>query len=320
MKKPLYRLCAAFLIPMIALLNCPLNAVAAPTPNIEIEHDPVEEVTAGQRIDIEAEIEDESGVKTARVYFKAAEASDYSFVVLSSDDGESFTGTLPAPANGAGSIEYLILVQNNNDHVVKTQSYQVIVEDDDDAASAIAENDQIKVYTELEKAPTEITGFSDNIAIDVVESAAKLGVVAGLYSVATAGSSSSGATAAGTVTATAGGISTTAVVLGVVATAAVVGGAAAVASSSSDDDSSGQELTSQTILGTWNVNELGYTYTLTFNSNGTYSTSTGAPGTWNLSGTTLTLMPNHGGTWTGTASGDSNSFTVTGSTTATFTR
>ena len=324
MKKSFFRFCAVFLIPLIALLNCPITAVSAPTPDIEIEHDPVAEATAGKRIDIEVEIEDESGVKTARVYFKAMEASDYSFIMLASDNGVTFTGTLPAPANGAGTIEYLILVQNGNDQVVKTQTYQVTVKDDEDAAGAVAQNKQIQVYTELENVPSEVTGFSDNIAIDVVESAAKLGVVAGLYSAATAGSSTSSAKAAGTVTATTGGVSATALVLGAVVVAGAVGGAAALASSSSDDDegSSGGALTPQSILGTWNVSESGVgSYTLTFNSDGTYNTSGGSPGSWSLSGSTLTLRPNHtSSVWTGTVSGNASSFTVTGNTTATFTR
>ena len=323
MKKSFFRFCAAFLIPMMALLNCPITAASSPIADIEIEHDPVEETTAGQRIDIEVKIKDESGIKNARVYFKAIEASDYTFIILASDNGETFTGTLPAPANGAGTIEYLILVQNGNDQVVKTQTYQVAVEDDDDAAGAVAQNEQIQVYTELEEVPAEVTGFSDNIAIDVVESAVKLGVVAGLYSTVTAGSSSSGATAAGTVAATTGGISGTAIVLGTVVAAAAVGGAAALASSSDGDDDGGssEALTSRTIVGTWNVVENGVSFTVTFNSNGTYTVNPGLPGNWVLSGSSLTMTQSTtGNVWSGTVSGDSKSFTMSGPTTAYFSR
>lgn len=248
MKEKIFRFCAVFLIPLMAVLNCPVgpssaNADTAPV-TTEIEHSPVGEVVAGKRIPLEVEVEDEAGVKVVRIYFKASEAADYSFVALQAIDDETYSGVLPAPANGAGTIEYLILVQNGNNQVVKSQTYVVTVEDDDDAAAAVAENNPIQVYTELEQAPMEITGFSDNIVVDVVESAAKLGVVAGLYSMAKAGSSSSGAVAAGTVTASSG-ISTTAVVLGAVAAAAVAGGvaAAAVASSDDDDDSGGNVIT-----------------------------------------------------------------------------
>lgn len=326
MRKTFYRICAAFLIPLMAVLNCPISAVSAETPAIEIEHNPIEEATAGERIAIEVEIVDESGIKTARVYFKASEAAEYSFVVLESENGEDFTGTLPAPANGAGGFEYLILVQNGNNEVVKSQTYMVTVEDDDDAAEAIAENDQIQVYTELEQAPTEISGFSDNIAVDVVESAAKLGVVAGLYSAATAGSSSSGAIAAGTVTATAGGISTTALVIGGVVAAAAVGGAAAASSSSDDDGGSAEELTSSTIVGSWSVtgsSTYGSTTsgTITFNNGGSYTYTLNTSGygaesgsgTWTLSGSNLNMRFDAGAVYNGTATGNSRNFTMNSS-------
>lgn len=319
MKKTFYRLGAAILIPLMTVLNCPISAVSAPTPAIEIEHNPIEEATAGERVTLKAEINDESGVKTARAYFKTAEAANYSFVVLESNNGEDFTGTLPAPANGSGGFEYLILVQNGNSKVVKTQTYMVTVEDDDDAAQAVAENDKIQVYTELEQAPTDIAGFSDNIAIDVVESAAKLGVVAGLYSAATAGSSSGGAIAAGTVTATAGGISTTAMIVGGVLVAGAVGGVAAAASSSSDDDnSSAQPLDSNTILGGWNISGSSTdgrttTGTITFQQGGRFAyslTNASGAGTWSLSGSTLRMVYDAGAVYNGTASGNSKNFTM----------
>ena len=323
MKKTFYRLCAAILVPLMAVLNCPISAVSASAPAIEIEHNPIEEATAGERITLKVEIDAESGVKTARAYFKASEATDYSFVVLESGNGEDFTGTLPAPANGSGSFEYLILVQNGNNEVVKTQTYIVTVEDDDDAAQAVAENDKIQVYTELEQAPADIAGFSDNIAVDVVESAAKLGVVAGLYSAATAGSSSSGAVAAGTVTATAGGVSTTAMIVGGVLVAGAVGGVAAAASSSDDDDSSARELNSNTILGSWNVtgsSTSGSTTsgTITFQDGGRFTYSLNTPGTgnqsgggsWTLSGSNLNMRYDAGAIYNGTASGNSRSFTM----------
>ena len=241
MRQRFYRFCAMLLMPFMVVLNCPITVLAEDTNaqalNIEITHDPVEEATAGQRIALEASVEDEAGVEVVRAYFKAVEAAEFNFVPLEAAGDKTYKGVLPAPANGVGAIDYLILVKDANNIVVKTQTYRIVVKDDDDAAAAIAKNEQINVYTELQQAPTEITGFSDNIAIDVVESAGKLGVVAGIYSAASAGSSTSGAVAGGTVTASTGGFSTTAIVVGsVVAAAATVGGIAAIASSSSDDD------------------------------------------------------------------------------------
>lgn len=328
MRRRIYRSCAMVLIPLMMLLNCPVGPVVssalAEEIDVEIKHTPVTEVDAGERVALEAEISDPSGIKEVRVYFKSVEAEAYSFVPMSTKDGEQYTGQLPAPANGAGSFDYLLLAQTNSNKVFKSQTYTVTIEDDDDAQSAVAKNEQIKVYTELEQAPVEISGFSDNIVINVVESAAKLGVVAGIYSAATTGTSTSGAVAAGTVTASTG-ISTTAIVIGAVAAAAAVAGVAAVASSSSDGDgdaSSGvaNRLTSTSILGTWNVRENGNSFSLTFNSNKNWSETGGNRGTWNLSGNTLSMADVKGQSWSGTVSGNSNNFTMTGPSTAVFTR
>ena len=234
MRQKCYRFCAMLLMPFMMVINCPMTGLAAdaadvPEMNIKITHDPVKEATAGQRIPLEAKVVDEAGVEIVRAYFKAVEAAEFNFVVLTSSENDTYRGTLPAPANGVGAIDYLILVKNANNQVVKTQTYRITVADSDNAAAAVAKNDQITVYTELQEAPTEITGFSDNIAVDIVESGAKLGVVVGLYSTATAGGSTSGAVAGGTVTASTSGVSTTAIVVGAVAGAA---GAAAVAASS----------------------------------------------------------------------------------------
>ena len=78
------------------------------------------------------------------------------------------------------------------------------------------------MYTELLQYPAGIEGFSDKIVIDMAESAAKLGVVAGLYSFKSAGPSRSGALPGGTVTATEGFSSST-VILASAAAVAVIG-------------------------------------------------------------------------------------------------
>jgi len=331
MRQKCYRFCAMLLMPFMMVINCPMTGLAAdaadvPEMNIKITHDPVKEATAGQRIPLEAKVVDEAGVEIVRAYFKAVEAAEFNFVVLTSSENDTYRGTLPAPANGVGAIDYLILVKNANNQVVKTQTYRITVADSDNAAAAVAKNDQITVYTELQEAPTEITGFSDNIAVDIVESGAKLGVVVGLYSTATAGGSTSGAVAGGTVAASTGGISTTAIVIGSVVAAAAVGAVAVASSSSDDHNDQAQALTPQTILGSWNVSENGRTGVVVFYDNGRWRAKPnngnlrGNLGSWNLSGAHLTMSGDYGGGWSGTVSGNSRKFTVTGSTTAYFSR
>ena len=226
MKRYFYRFCVVWLIPWMTILNCPLPSLAASTPSLsmKIQHNPVEEVTAGARIGLEAVVIDDSGVEVVRVYFRAAEAADYNFVSLSSTDNETFTGTLPAPENHSGSFHYLILVKNGNNQVVKTETFTVAVKNNDNAEAAAAENEPITVYTELQQVPAGIPGFNDNLVVDAIESSAKLGVVAGLYS-SSAGTSTSGAVAAGTVT-TSTTFSTSLIIAGVIAAGAVAGVAA----------------------------------------------------------------------------------------------
>ncbi len=343
----LKRVLAAVLTPFMVLLNCPVMAagasdVPAVKPSTEIVHKPLESVEAGKRIELYTEISDESGVDVVRVYFKSKDAGDFSFIAmkqvenqekglfekfksLGSDfKGQGYSGVLPAPANESKSFQYLVLVKNKENTVVKSQTYEVAVEDDEDGGLAAGE--PVQVYTELSEAPKTIVGFSDNIAIDIVESGAKFGAVAGLYS----GLSTSGGSAvsAGTVAASAGAFTTTALVVGGAAAVAVVGAAAIAGGGGSDSGSSNGgssgSLNSTNIIGTWNyssTNNYGCTRqgTETYHEGGRLTRSGSGncsfgyytdnfTGTWSLNGSSLTLT---GGNWdpkTFTVSGNSTSF------------
>jgi hypothetical protein len=116
--------------------------------------------------------------------------------------------------------------------------------------------------------------------------------------------------------------------IGVLAVGAGVGVAAAVDDDSSSSHSSApaQELTSQTIVGTWSLSgdsTTGNTATgqFSFNSDGTFLAETTeiingneqqftSPGTWSLVGTELTLNYDAGAIYVGQASGDSKNFTL----------
>ena len=97
----------------MAVLNCPvagIGATSSTTDTIEISHSSIDEAKAGERTEIDVKVTDQSGVYDVRVYFKAFEAAEYSYVVLASENGKDFSTVLPAPANGSGSFDYLILV------------------------------------------------------------------------------------------------------------------------------------------------------------------------------------------------------------------
>jgi hypothetical protein len=112
--------------------------------------------------------------------------------------------------------------------------------------------------------------------------------------------------------------------IGVLAVGAGVGVAAAVDDDSSSHHSSApaEELTQQTILGTWSLNNShtdGRTSTgqITFNNDGSMLArfigtdyDYEAEGTWTLNGSQLTLHFDAGALYEGQASGDSKNFTL----------
>ncbi|MBU1566507.1 MAG: hypothetical protein KJ630_12880 [Proteobacteria bacterium] len=244
----LKRVLAALLTPFIMLLNCPLTAVqASDLPAVkqttEIFHKPVEAVEAGKRIILYTEISDQNVVDVVRVYFKSRDGADYSFVEMKpvinqekgyferfQNIGSDFKGlgyscVLPAPANGSRSFEYCVLVKNTANVVVKSQTYTVMVADD--KVGGMIGQEPIKIYSELERAPLKLAGFSDSLTIDLIEYGSRFGVVAGLYPGLDA--AGEGAIAGGTVVASSGGFTTTAAVVSAAAAIAVVGGVAAIA-------------------------------------------------------------------------------------------
>ncbi len=346
----LKKVLAALLTPFMMLLNCPVMAAEAGgeqavKPLTEIMHKPVESAVTGKRITLYTEVSDSSGIDLVRIYFKAQDAADYSFVALkavekeekglfekfkslnSDFDGQGFSGVLPAPAKGIKSFDYLILTKNKANMVVKSQTYKVTVGDNDQEEVATAE--PVQVYTELNQAPSQITGFSDSMVIDTVESAGKLGVVAGLYSGLS--SSGTGSTFGGTVAASSGEFTTTATVVSVASAVAVIVGGVAAASGGSNGDSGGVSVSASQILGTWNFQYYGSFGgnggTATFYANGTVTgqqTSGGSVnitpayphspgqsgGTWSISGNTVTVLYDTGVTGQGTISSDSTAMTL----------
>lgn len=236
MKQYISRWLSLFLLPFVALFYCPQTALSAQTvTTMEIIHTPVKTITAGRRTVLEVKVQDKAGVDLVRIYFKVREGAEYNFVVLLSMGDDSYSTILPAPANNAGTIQYLILAKNGDGQVFKSQIYRARVEDDESADEAIGDNEKIQVYSELNQAPETITGFSDNLGIDIVESSARFGITAMLYK---SSGSASGGSSATTVSATSGGISTTTVVAGGAALAAIAAGVALSSSSGEDDGGS----------------------------------------------------------------------------------
>ncbi|MBF0193933.1 MAG: hypothetical protein HQL71_05220 [Magnetococcales bacterium] len=274
MRKSLRKLVTIFVVPLMVFLNVPITKTAsAAASGTKIVHEGIAQAVSGNRLQIQATVTDPSGIDVVRTYFKAAEGKNFNFVAMKNMGNNQFAGTLPAPAANAGNIDYLILAKNSKNVVVKSQTFQAKVVEGSPQESQSAPQDPVQVYSELAKAPTEIAGFADNIVTDVVVSAAKFGVVAGVVSQVAAGGSAAGAGAvsAGTTTATASATTATATTATATATTAAagtagmstaalaglgavaLGGAAYAVAGGSSDDSSSESTSDDSLSGSSGV-------------------------------------------------------------------
>ena len=227
-----------FLIGAFFITPAPLFAKAMSV-TTEIRHTPIDFFVPAKRIQLDATVTDKHAVKLVRCYFKADAQAEYVFVKMERIDKNSYRAILPAPADNTGRIEYLFLAVNISNQVVKTQTFTVNKggknEDVPDWQEVSAVG-VIAVYTELSKAPETVSGFSDSITMDAVESSARFGmVVGGIYSASALASSggaagtAAAATSGGAITATGGGLSTAAIVGITAGGLAAAGGVAATA-------------------------------------------------------------------------------------------
>jgi len=330
---------------IILLMVSAFFAATASAATTAMKHTPPEYFVADQRIQLETEVKDIQGVKIVRCYFKAAGEADFVFVPMVATGNNDYSGILPAPSAATTQIEYLFLAVNQANQVVRSQNFAMYKDANQKtpAWQNIPKEGEIRVSIELDKAPTQLMGFSDNVAIDVVESGARFGVVALLYHSATdsssksavaAASSSSGTSSAGTITADAAGWSTATIVGVGVGVAAVAGGVALSAGGGGggggdgDGDGGGGEpeaLTPTTILGRWNFegerrDGVRRSGNITFRDDGTQDftvrdadgqSNGSGTGTWTLSATRLTItFPQTISTLIGSVSGDSKKFVL----------
>lgn len=149
----------------------------------EIIHKPMGYFVPQKRIKIEATVTDKLGVNLVRCYFRALEQEDYVFVAMHPVFG-SFEGILPAPSKETEKVQYLFLVVNGHNQVVTTQTFELRRKDKDEtpAWQQVSPKGKVRVITELAQAPKTPAGFTDAIAMGVVESYSRFGfVVGGIY-------------------------------------------------------------------------------------------------------------------------------------------
>jgi hypothetical protein len=354
-----------FLTFALAVPLGPISALAAAKIN---HTPPAENYIPGFRINLDVEIQNSEDLLAARCYFKTKQDKNFAFTDLFDQGDGKYKAVLPAPWVNSEAVEYLFVTVDPEKKVTRSDLFVIEEGETEEAtawkdagdveqvrldkAQEAAENyevvsqqlkanhgnrlpdyqsvqstDTLTVQTELSKEAVPLNGFYDKAVVTEVADSSKYGFMAkGLYTAEQAAA----AEAAG-ISVASGGMSTlTKVGIGVLAVGAA-GGAIAAAdsgSSSSHSSSAAEELTPQTILGTWNLsgqNTVGSTATgtFTFNSNGRFTADTTEKigdndaadyyyeGDWSLDGTELTLAYDLGAEYIGQASGDSKNFSMT---------
>ncbi len=230
------------LLLVVPALLSPIASAIAADADTSVGHKAVAYFVPEKRIRVEAKVKDPKGVNLVRAYFKSDAHADYLFVPLAKleTDPNSYAGCLPAPAASTASMEYLFLVVNGERKVVKTAPPQkAAARTDKDVPSwqMGCGNDQLTLYKELPEIPSPTGAYSDSVAMDVVESSARYGVIAGLFGgeSSAAAVAASGASNAGTVAVAGAGITATSVI----AALAVTGGIASSGGGSSGTTDTG---------------------------------------------------------------------------------
>jgi hypothetical protein len=363
-KKNLARKMILFLLTLaLALPMGPVSALAAAKIH---HSPPAQDYIPGFRISLDVEIQNNQDLLAARCYFKTKQDDNFAFTDLFDQGDGKYQAVLPAPWVNSEAVEYLFVTVDPDKKVTRSPLYVIEEKETEEASTwqdasevkevrldtaqeaiedyevfrqqlrnnyqnnlpdyqSVESADTLTVQTELSREAVPLNGFYDKAVVTEVADSAKYGFMAkGLYSAEQAAA----AEAAGISAASAGMSTLTKVGIGVLAVGAGVGVAAAVDDDSSSSHSSApaQELTSQTIVGTWSLSgdsTTGNTATgqFSFNSDGTFLAETTeiingneqqftSPGTWSLVGTELTLNYDAGAIYVGQASGDSKNFTL----------
>ena len=324
---------------LLAFLVLQVPGAAFAASDTKVTHEALKFFVPEKRIRLDAAVVDPKGVTLVRAYFKSKTQADYVFVPMEAQQTakDRYVATLPAMAKSNDEVQYLFLVVNGANEVLKTEPFVVKARDSKEVPSWQMVNDDasVKLFTEVPDAPAVAAAFSDSVSLNVVESGARFGLVAQLYGAsgsATASGAAAGATNAGTASMATAGMSTVtiaAAAAGVVGVAAAAGGGGGSATPTpTPTPTPTAVLTSTTIVGVFGISGgfpgiSSMTGSWTFNNNGTFSNSlaetvnaTGqtvpfqGTGSWSLSGTSLSLTDSFGGVFGGTATGTSTSFTL----------
>jgi hypothetical protein len=248
--------CVTHVVSLLLLL-APIQSPRAMDVTTKMKHTPPKYFVSDKRIQLDVTVTDKAGVSLVRCYFKTRAQAAYVFVEMLETGTDQFQGMLPAPAGTTDQLDYVFLVVNQDNIVVKSQVHTIERADGKETPKwqPAESSGDISVHSEATE-PPPVDGFNDSVTVDAVESSLRFGTVAGLAigvetataggaTAATAGSgaaagggAAAGTAVAGGTVATTAGLSTAAMV-GIGAAAVAVGAGAAAASSGGSDDGGG---------------------------------------------------------------------------------
>jgi len=141
----------------------------------------------GFRINIDAKIEEKSGIYEARVYFKGLKSKDYQVYAQMQCKNDYCKATLPAPIGE--NIYYKILYQNYRRQVFVTEEFSMQKRDMIELKDyQTRDKSDIILGTDLFKPPRTIVGFKDkNLKVKTINSSEKIGVLAKIIDKSSAG-------------------------------------------------------------------------------------------------------------------------------------
>lgn len=136
----------------------------------------------GTGFQISADVADDSDIDIVRCYFRFTSSASYAFVKMTTGGGSSFTGLLPASADNADQLEYVILAVNKEGQVVVSRECSVNISTLPERS--VSCEGRLSVYTEAAEGNIVASDYlcSCSVVLSETDLAENYGVLAGLYS------------------------------------------------------------------------------------------------------------------------------------------
>ena len=148
-----------FLWAILLFLTMGPTYVRAET-DLQIRHMPLLCVTAEIPIEVPFEVISPIPLKEVRVYFKKQGMDNFYFVQAQAGEEQEYVGRLPAPQPAVKTIEYILLVVDEEDHAIKSPLFAIPLEEDGECLQSRKKDIPINIITSAEKDLAPEIGFS----------------------------------------------------------------------------------------------------------------------------------------------------------------